>query len=581
MPPHQTEFDDELQLADYVRIIRRRWPWVLAPAVLTVSLAAGLSALRAPVYCSTAEVLIADSEAQVAIQGDANVSVANRDLANETNVAYSDTVRSEVIRQLNVDPNVEVTGQRGSDILNFEGCGPSANDSALYANTWANVYVSTKQQQAADSIRSAVGGFETRLSELREKRQEVRSPLDELEIQLATAETAARPRLQARVDALRSELAVELQLIEAQFETIASTISLLELDSELARTGTARVIQVAAPPTNPSGAPFSRNLLLGGVVGLILGVAAALLADNLDRSIKTAEDVVGIPVLGSVPRPGRALAGTELALATMNHAESSVAEGYQRLRTAVEFALLGRQIRSLLVTSADEAEGKTTTSANLAWAMSAVDHRVVLADVDFRRPHVHDVFQCAPEPGLSDYLLHGTPLKKLARRVDEGAANLVIIPTGVQPPNPGDFVASPAFNGLLRSLETESDLVILDSPPVLPVSDALSIARQVDGVIVTARAGRTSRQQLAKAVENLRAVGADVLGVCLIGVTADGPTYGYGYGSSSGRPGGKRRRRSDRGPRAQTQVINVTDGPAVTQDRPDRPLEQDVSLTGD
>ncbi len=554
----QTDFDDEPELSDYLRILRRRWPWVLLPFLLLIGLATAFTLNQPALYCSTAQVLIADSEAQVAIQGDSNVFVASRDLANEINVAYSDTVRGEVVSQLGVDPDVAVTGDADSDVLWFRGCGSTAEDSTLYANTWANVYVATKQQQAADSIQAAVGGFQDRLAELRERRQEVRQPLDDLEDQLAAASDASQPGIQVRVDRLSADLAVELGLIDTQIQTIASTITLLELDSELARTGTARVIQIAAPPNNRSNAPLSRNLVLGGVIGLILGAAVALLVDNLDRSIKTAEDIVGVPVLGSIPRPGRDLAGVDLSLATMNYTGSAVAEGYQKVRTAVEFALLGRKITSLLITSPDQAEGKTTTSTNLAWAMSAVDHRVVLADVDFRRPRIHDVFGCPPEPGLSDNLLHGTPLNKLALRVDDDRSNMVIIPTGAQPPSPGDFVASPAFSGLLRNLEAEADLVILDSPPVLPVSDALSIARQVDGVIIAARAGKTSTSELTKAVENLRAVGADVLGVCLIGVRADHPQYGYGYGYGRGKKTKTRSSRRDRTPNVPKEIVDVT-----------------------
>ena len=557
----QIELDDELELTDYLRILRRRWPWVVSPLVTVLALSTAFTVGQAPRYCTRAQVLLADSEAQTAIQGDANVSVASRDLANEINVAYSDTVRGEVVSQLGYDPEVDVTGDADSDVLWFEGCGATDDQAMVHANTWANVYVATKQQQAADSIRAAVDGFQDRLGELRDRRLEVRRPLDELEDRLTTAPEANQAAIRAQIDRLRSDLAVELGLIDAQFETIASTITQLELDSELARTGTARVIQIAAAPPEPANAPLSRNLVLGAVVGLIVGAGAALLVENLDRSIKTADDIVGVPVLGSIPRPGRELAGVELSLATMNYTGTSVAEGYQKVRTAVEFALLGRRITSLLITSADQAEGKTTTSANLAWAMSAVDHRVVLADVDFRRPRIHDVFGCPPEPGLSDNLLHGTALNELALRVDDDRSNMVIIPTGVQPPSPGDFVASPAFSGLLRNLEAEADLVILDSPPVLPVSDALSIARQVDAVIVVARAGKTSSSDLARAVDGLRAVGADVLGVCLVGVKSDVSRYGYGYGNDKGhRP---RSGRSGRGGRQRTggmsrDVVDIT-----------------------
>lgn len=538
--PQMIDAADELGLADYLRILRRRWLWVLLPPITLCALAAVITVRQAPTYCASAQVLIADSEAQVAVQGDANVSVANRDLANEINIAYSDAVRQQVDDRLGTEPAVTIDGESDSDLLRFLACGTTPERAAGHANAWAEVYVDTKQEAASESIGAAVAGFEQRLEELRTSRQELRRDVEaKLALRAAATDEAERARIQASIEILEADLAVETELIDAQIQTIARTITQLEMDSELARTGTARVIQLAAPPRQRSNAPLSRNLVLAGLVGLAVGAGAALAIDNLDRSIKTADDVVGAPVLGTIPRPGRQMAGGEMSLATMNHAGTPVAEAYQKVRTAVEFALLGRRLTSLLITSPNQSEGKTTTSSNLAWAMSAVDHRVVLADVDFRRPRLHQVFGCRIDPGLSDNLLQGIPLNRLALRVDDDRRNLVIIPTGTRPPSPADFVASPAFTGLVRTLEAESDLVILDAPPVLPVSDALSMARQVDAVILVAKAGSTSRDQLAESLEALEGVGADVLGVCLVGVKTDPSRYDYGP-----TPAPRRRRRS-------------------------------------
>jgi polysaccharide biosynthesis transport protein len=551
--PQTIDADDELGLSDYLRIVRRRWSWVLLPLATILTLTAVVTIRQAPRWCATAQVLIADSEAQVAIQGDANVSVANRDLANEINIAYSDTVRQEVVARLAGEPEVSIDGEADSDILWFRACGVTADEAAEFANTWAEVYVETKQEAASENIGAAVSGFELRLEELRTRRQDLRQDVDaQLARLAATTDEARRAAIQASIDILESDLAVETDLIDAQIETIARTITQLEMDSELARTGTARIIQLAAPPQQRANPPLSRNLVLAGVIGLIVGAGAALAVDNLDRTIKTADDVVGVPVLGTIPRPGRQMSG-EVSLATMNHGGTPVAEAYQKVRTAVEFALLGRKLTSLLITSPNQSEGKTTTSSNLAWAMSAVDHRVVLADVDFRRPRLHQVFGCRIDPGLSDNLLQDIPLNRLALRVDDDRRNLVIIPTGTRPPNPADFVASPAFSGLVRKLENESDLVILDAPPVLPVSDALSMARQVDAVILVAKAGSTSRDQLTEALDALRAVGADVLGVCLVGVKTDPSRYGYGQ-----TPEPRRRRRP-----AQVPARSRNAGPAA------------------
>lgn len=530
---HSIDATEELDLTDYLRIVRRRWRWLLVPCLISVTTAGAWTTIQPPSFCATSQVLIADSEAQVAVQGSSNAGAANRDLANELSVAKSDSVRSRVIEQLGQDPTIVIDSETGSDILTFRACASSADEAAVSSNAWASAYVGTKRDQAASVISLAVSDFEARLADLREQRSRTRQPLDALEDELAaTVDEQQRAALELRISRLANDLDVDLSVLDAQIRTLADNITLLQLDQTLAGTGTARIIQQALPPLSPSSGSAARNLTLGMLVGLLLGGMLVLLVDNLDQRIGGPDDITEVPVLGVVPKPPRHMSDQELPLATMNHDGSTIAEGYQKIRSAIEFALIGREIKSLLVTSANPAEGKTTTSSNIAWALSALDHRVVLADVDFRRPRLHRVFGCNPEPGLSDYLLAGTPLNKLALRVDDHRRNMVIIPTGAQPPNPADFVASPRFDALIRQLEAEADLVVLDAPPILPVSDALAMARLVDTVVVVARAGSTRHEDLSKALASLRSVGADVLGVCLVGVQEQPDPYGYRYGSS-------------------------------------------------
>jgi capsular exopolysaccharide synthesis family protein len=532
--PSSVDAPQELDLIDYLTVARRRWRWLLVPCVVSTFAAGAWTTFRAPSYCTTSQVLIADSEAQVAVQGSSNAGVANRDLANERNVAQSDPVRERVAELLGREPDITIDSETGSDILTFRACAQTPEDAAAEANAWASAYVDTKQDQAAEVISEAVAEFERRLADLRSERDLLRQPLDALEDQLARAtEDDRRASLQLDIDRLAKDLTVDLEVVDAQIRTVADNITVLELDQTLAGTGTARVIQQAAPPTEASNGSAARNVTLGLLTGLLLGGVVVLLVDNLDQKIVGPDDIVGLPVLGTIPRPPRKMADQELALATLHNDGSSVAEAYQKIRSAVEFALIGRQVKSLLITSANPAEGKTTTSCNLAWALSGLEHRVVLADVDFRRPRLHQVFGCNPEPGLSDHLLAGTPLNQLALRVDDHRRNMVIIPTGAQPPNPAEFVAAPTFNALVRQLEAESDLVVLDAPPILPVSDALAMSRLVDTVLLVARAGSTSRQDLERVAASLRGVGADVVGVCLVGVADEADPYGYRYGASA------------------------------------------------
>jgi capsular exopolysaccharide synthesis family protein len=525
---------DELELSDYLRILRRRWIWVALATTVVVAVAGAVTFGQQPRYAATAQVSLGNSAAQEAIQGGLapNGPTASRELSNEVNLALGDTVRLEVESQLGYEPEVAITADDESDALRFTSSSPTADRAAVDANTWAQVYVDTKRRDAAESISGAIDAFEADLADLRAERQELRRPLDEAEDVLAAASEEDRAEAEAQLDRLGADLETELSLLDARLQTVAQSITNLELNSRLASTGTAQIVQVAAPPRGASNGSLARNLVLAVVVGLILGAAGALLAENLDRTIKVAEDLgsLGLPVLGEIPTPDRNLPLAELPLATMRHTGSPVAEAYQKVRTAVEFALLGRRINSLLVTSPNQSEGKTTLSTNLAWAMSAVDHRVALVDVDYRRPRIHQIYGCDAQPGLSDSLLTGAPLTEVALRVDEHrGGNFIVIPTGTKPPSPADFVASPGFTSGIRAIEAEADLVILDAPPVLPVSDALSIGRQVDAVILVVRAGQTTRDEVVETLDSLRQVGADVIGACLIGVKGSSAYGEYTY----------------------------------------------------
>ena len=396
--------DDELELTDYLRILQRRWVWVVLLMAVVVALAVAFTVTQEPRFSATAQVSLGNSAAQEAIQGGfgANGSAALRELSNEVNLALSDEVRHEVDDQLGLEPQVVISAADESDAIRFTATATTAEAAANHANTWATVYVETKRQQATISLNEAIDAFQSDLAELRAERQILRQPIDDLEDQLATATTATattdedRVLLESQLNRMKGDLEPELGLVDARVQAVAENIANLELSNRLAATGEARIVQKAAPPQAAVNASLARNLVLATIVGLILGAAAALLAENLDRTIKNTEDIAldGIPVLGGIPEPGRHLSDAELPLATMRHAGTPVAEAYHKVRTAVEFALLGRQINSLLITSPNQAEGKTTLAANLAWAMSAVDHRVALIDVDFRRPRIRQ-----PEPG--------------------------------------------------------------------------------------------------------------------------------------------------------------------------------------
>ncbi len=526
----------ELELGDYLAILRRRWAWVLLPLLVVPALALFLTLRQADVYSATARVLLADSAAQQAIDGsNINTSARARELNNEINLAESDQAEAAVRTALGLDaeedlPSGTITADATSDVLEFKFSGPTGDDAAEAANTWAEAYVAIKQAEAAESITSTVGELQATLDELRTQRSEVRANLEALEDRLARAAEEQQASLQLQVDREESAISGELSLIDALIAANIQSITELQLSGELASTGTARVFQRAVAPLAPTNAPPERNLVLGLVVGAILGMAAALLVDNLDQSIKSADDLqrMGLNSLGSIPKPSKKFKKEELAMIGLNHPDSSVADAYQKVRTALQFAAIDNDIRSFVVTSPNQGDGKTTTSVNLAIAFSSIGQRVVLADTDLRRPRVHEVFHTARTPGLTDALMGDVPLNEIAVRTAGSPETLAALPAGTQPPNPATFLSSPSFTKLTEELAIGADLVIYDAPPVLAVADGLSVAQHADGTILVVSAGSSSRDDVRHAVETIEHAGSTVLGVVLVGVKDSG-RYGQYY----------------------------------------------------
>ncbi|MFV0258739.1 MAG: polysaccharide biosynthesis tyrosine autokinase [Acidimicrobiales bacterium] len=530
-PPHRV--DDELELADYLAILRRRVWWVLAGVVVVLLAATVLSLTSTPRYEATAKVSLGESAAQEAVRSSspANSAAATRELTNEVNLALGDQVTAEVTARLGHTPEIEITAEESADALGFTATATDGEGAAAAANAWAESYVDTKRTQATDSIDAALGAFEGDLADLRDQRQTVRAPVDALEVELAsTTDEEARRALEAQIAVATTDISAELDLIDARIAAVAQSITDLELNSRLAANGTATVVQVAAPPLAPANASLTRNLVLALVVGLIVGVAVALLVENLDTSIDSVADLedIGLPVLGEIPAPGRRSSETELPLTTLRSPNEPMAEAYAKVRTAVEFSMVGRPMRTIMVTSTHQSEGKTTLATNLAVALGTDHRRVALLDVDFRRSRLHQIAGTQQSPGLTDHILAGRSLAESAVQLDgHRSGNVIVIPSGTAPPDPAGFVSSNGFGAVVERVAAEADLVVLDAPPVLPVADALAMARWVDGVLVVVRAGSTDRKALAGTLSSLRQVGAVVIGLVLVGTKRSASMYRY------------------------------------------------------
>lgn len=324
------------------------------------------------------------------------------------------------------------------------------------------------------------------------------------------------------------------------------------------------LVRPATEPGAPIGGEMLNTVLIGGLLGLMLGLVLAFVQETLDTSIGTIEDVetyLQVPVLGIVPHIDaretvQRLIERRPALADMDpealqsHAllithfdpKSPVAEAYRSLRTRVQFTVLEQQGKVLVVTSPTLQEGKTTTIVNLALTMAQNGQRTLLVGANLRRPSIHRFFGIEREPGLSDVLVGNVRWRDCIRTVADilmgrfemedimaspGLDNLHIIESGPVPANPSELLSTPAMSQFLREVRAEYDVVLIDTPPVLPVTDSSIVAAQVDGVVLVYQAGKVGRLVLKRAKTHLESARAHVWGVVLNDVQTEIAGYSY------------------------------------------------------
>jgi capsular exopolysaccharide synthesis family protein len=294
------------------------------------------------------------------------------------------------------------------------------------------------------------------------------------------------------------------------------------------------VSESAQLPTSPVSPQTERNILLGAVLGGLLGMGYAVVRTLLDRRLRSAEDIerdLKVPVAGSVPDVGD---GDDLFVtATGSGTAALAAEAVRRLRTNLSYMDVDNPPRAIVITSPKQGDGKSTVAANLAAAIAVSGQSVTLVDADLRRPRVAGLLDLDDTVGLTDVL---TGRLELSDAVQEHPTveGLSVLTSGTRPPNPSEILGSNAMKSLIGKLAGEG-MVIIDAPPLLPVTDAAILAHSADGALVTVSAGRTLDTDLASALNHLEAVHARPLGVVLNRVSkrsVGASNYAhYGYGA--------------------------------------------------
>ena len=309
-------------------------------------------------------------------------------------------------------------------------------------------------------------------------------------------------------------------------------VMVAELDNHGSPEAATVVLNVVSGPTlnpTPISPRASLNIGLGVLVGLALGLAAAILREVLDTTIRTPQLLQALsdgPVLGVIATDRSA---KKAPLIVHDNARSTHAEAFRQLRTNLQFVDATRPVRVLVVTSPIAQEGKSTTATNLALSFADYGRPVLLIDADLRRPRVADYLGIEGSVGLSNVLAGQVAIDDVIQTW--GRAGLRVLPSGTIPPNPSELLGGPMMERLLGQLRRQFDMIVIDTPPLLPVTDAAVASRLADGAVVIVRYGKTTRSELASALRSLRAVDARLLGTVLTRTPIKGAqaysTYGY------------------------------------------------------
>ena len=411
-----------------------------------------------------------------------------------------------------------------------------------------NIARQQAQQQQIQAQRDPVKELER--EQLRELQQSLQDELEyyaqQIEgLQAQIAELERKPRseeIDQRILSLRQDLSHNQSLRVEVLSSLAQTQASLAASEGVQSVDTAVVVDEATLPIEPLPRKVPQYILFALAASLGLGVGLAFLLEYLDYTVKTPEELDAVygmatlGVIGVIEGGDRGGARREQIVALTNP-RSPIAEAFRSLRTNIQFANPGKQVRSLLITSAGPSEGKTLTAANLAVSLAGGGSRVILVDTDLRKPCLHRLFELPKEPGFTNLVIDqkddpsggasGQAFEDYLRRTE--VENLWVLPCGTVPPNPAELLGSPRAAQVMEQLKEHADVVVYDSPPAATVTDAVVLSSRVDAVLQVVLAGRTRRDLVLRGKSVLEKVGARILGPVLNRVSLSDLGYYYYY----------------------------------------------------
>lgn len=360
--------------------------------------------------------------------------------------------------------------------------------------------------------------------------------VDKLGLDMGAAQLQGNIEASAKIDTVLIDVSVR-DASPVRARDIANTLSdefvamvrELETPENGARPDSRVVVeQRASIPQDPVVPKTARNIVFGLALGVLLGIGLAVIRDLLDNTVKDREmleEITGAGIVGSIPLDKERRKQPAISFENDN---SGIAEAFRKLRTNLQFLSVDNPPRVIVVTSSMPSEGKSTTAINIALALAEAEHNVVLVDGDMRRPMMHKYLDLVGPVGFSTVLSGAASLEDAMQKTR--FPGLSVLTAGTVPPNPSELLGSQSARMLLSELRAQFDYVIVDSTPLLAVTDAAILAAAADGVLIMARFGQTKREQLTHAVGSLESVGAPLLGAVFTFMPPRGSSsYSYSY----------------------------------------------------
>jgi polysaccharide biosynthesis transport protein len=507
-----------------------RWWWLL----IVSTLIAGIFSLIAvkqqpPLYSTSATLLVGSALTDPNPQYD-KIYYTSELISTYVDIAYRSPVQEAAQQALGVDwlPQYIVSQVPNTQLIEVTATDQDPVMAQAAANEIANqLILQSPGNRNQDKTRQQF--IEDELDQIQNAIRETQSEVDAKQKEMTTLSSARQiTELQNQIGALQNKLLT----LRANYTNLLS-------NSQSGALNTLTLIEPAKLPAYPVGPSDFIPVATASALAFFIAAGAAYLLAYLDQTVKSSDEVkriTGLPVLAGIPPiPGESYAEK---LITVNQPRSPIAEAFRSLRTGVQFSTIDRtENTAIMVTSPSPSEGKSVTTANLAAVIAQAGHRVLVIDADLRRPVLHRVFGVDNRIGLTEFLrfLHPNDLEEtiiallhqLARPTKiEG---LSILTSGPIPPNPSELLGSRTHNRLLAVLKNHYDFVLLDSPPVLIVTDAVVLSTQIDGTILVIDAVGTQKNPLRLAAERLREVNANILGVVVNRVSPRTDGYGAYY----------------------------------------------------